>query len=366
MKGLEQVLYWFTRMKCTQNKIGLFSFSCVLALVLPLAPVIAMDAPPVADDAVVSLLEDPPTVDHIRGRWTEYLQGQGATKNQTAQVLAIWNQGDDEVLSRERLGKMVAAIAILHPETVLLAGATRRGDPERTEGRSWLEQEEIPAFLRDHLQLWVAQGWIQQGRYTQALALLEGISLPELLDPVSYAFALAAIHHQRADKKRGMQLLEWLREHQEVSPQRYAVLAELMYDDLQQLKAGSLDDISRRMKQIHQQLDLGRTGDHVLKTEDEVLRMLDKLIEEESQKQANQAAVAGQGGAPLRPAEASRPLGGKGSGQVTKKKIGQSTGWGDLPPKDREQAMQEISREFPAHYREVIEAYFRELARQQK
>ena len=89
-------------------------------------------------------------------------------------------------------------------------------------------------------------------------------------------------------------------------------------------------------------------------------------IEEESKKQANQATVAGQGGAPLRPAEASRPLGGKGPGQVTKKKIGQSTGWGDLPPKEREQAMQEISREFPAHYREVIEAYFRELARQQK
>ena len=59
-------------------------------------------------------------------------------------------------------------------------------------------------------------------------------------------------------------------------------------------------------------------------------------------------------------------MGGKGAGQVTKKKIGQSAGWGDLPPKEREQAMQEISREFPAHYREVIEAYFRELARQQK
>ena len=351
-------------MKCTQNKITFIS--CLLALLLLLAPVIAMDAPPAADDPVLSLLGDPPAVDHIRARWTEYLQSQGATKNQTAQVLAIWNQGDNESLSRERLGKIVAAIAILHPETVLLAEATRRGDLEETEETSWVAQEQMPPFLQDHLQLWIAQGWIQQGRYTQALALLKGISLPELLDPVSYAFALAAIHHQRADKKRGMQLLEWLREHREASPQRYAVLAELMYDDLQQLKAGSLDDISRRMKQIRQQLDLGRTGDQVLKTEDEVLRMLDKLIEEESKKQANQAEVVGQGGAPSRPAEASRPMGGKGPGQVTKKKIGQSTGWGDLPPKEREQAMQEISREFPAHYREVIEAYFRELARQQK
>jgi hypothetical protein len=30
--------------------------------------------------------------------------------------------------------------------------------------------------------------------------------------------------------------------------------------------------------------------------------------------------------------------------------------------KDREKAMQEIGREFPSHYREVIEEYFRRLA----
>ena len=42
--------------------------------------------------------------------------------------------------------------------------------------------------------------------------------------------------------------------------------------------------------------------------------------------------------------------------------IGRGTGWGNLPDKDREKAMQEIGREFPSHYREVIEEYFRRLA----
>jgi hypothetical protein len=32
--------------------------------------------------------------------------------------------------------------------------------------------------------------------------------------------------------------------------------------------------------------------------------------------------------------------------------------------KDREQALQEVGREFPSHYREVIEEYFRQLATQ--
>jgi hypothetical protein len=59
----------------------------------------------------------------------------------------------------------------------------------------------------------------------------------------------------------------------------------------------------------------------------------------------------------------SMPAGGKGPGDVDPKKIGAKSGWGDLPPKQREQAMQQISKDLPAHYREVIEEYFRKIAR---
>ncbi len=55
-------------------------------------------------------------------------------------------------------------------------------------------------------------------------------------------------------------------------------------------------------------------------------------------------------------------LGGKGPGNVTKKDIGDGAGWGNLPPKEREEAMQQIGRDFPSHYRDVIEQYFRRLA----
>jgi len=45
-------------------------------------------------------------------------------------------------------------------------------------------------------------------------------------------------------------------------------------------------------------------------------------------------------------------------GEVTKKNIGSKSGWGDLPPKEREEAMQQIGRDFPSHYRDAIEQYF--------
>ena len=52
----------------------------------------------------------------------------------------------------------------------------------------------------------------------------------------------------------------------------------------------------------------------------------------------------------------------KAPGKVERRDIGRGTGWGNLPEKDREKALQEIGREFPSHYREVIEEYFRRLA----
>jgi hypothetical protein len=58
----------------------------------------------------------------------------------------------------------------------------------------------------------------------------------------------------------------------------------------------------------------------------------------------------------------SQIMGGKGPGEVEKKNIGSGSGWGDLPPKEREAALQDVGRDLPSHYREVIEQYFRRLA----
>jgi len=58
----------------------------------------------------------------------------------------------------------------------------------------------------------------------------------------------------------------------------------------------------------------------------------------------------------------SRVAGGKGAGDVQNRDIGAADGWGNLPPHKREEALQQIGREFPPHYREAIEQYFKRLA----
>jgi hypothetical protein len=56
------------------------------------------------------------------------------------------------------------------------------------------------------------------------------------------------------------------------------------------------------------------------------------------------------------------PIGGRGPGEAAKRDVGSGDDWGHLPPKEREEALQRIGRDFPSHYRDVIEQYFRRLA----
>jgi hypothetical protein len=47
---------------------------------------------------------------------------------------------------------------------------------------------------------------------------------------------------------------------------------------------------------------------------------------------------------------------------VRARDLGSGEGWGNLPPHEREAALQQIGREYPPHYREAIEQYFKRLA----
>jgi hypothetical protein len=139
-----------------------------------------------------------------------------------------------------------------------------------------------------------------------------------------------------------------------------------MEADLKPLKTDSLDEVSRLMDDIERRLGFGRAGKRVRTEEDDVIAKLDKMIEElEKQAQKQQASSSGQGGKqPNQPMQDSMPGGGSGPGEVDQRRTGLQSGWGNLPPKQREEALQRISKGLPSHYREVIEEYFRKMARE--
>ena len=109
-----------------------------------------------------------------------------------------------------------------------------------------------------------------------------------------------------------------------------------MQEDLKGLQDDTLDHIARRMDDIRRRLDLGRAGPKVRKEEDGVIKSLDKMIKklEDNSNNSKPAAVAAT--SPCNPPTRAASWAGKGPGDVTKKDIGSGSGWGNLPPKERE------------------------------
>ena len=244
----------------------------------------------------------------------------------------------------------------------LLELCSSRRNPKGPPPQAWRADARMPPLVANNLRLWYGRWLVQESLYDEALEQLAGLKPEGVADPATLLFCQAVASHRLLNQEPGLEAIGRLLANAEQGPKRYAAVARLMEDELKDLKEDSLDHIARRMQDIERRLDLGRAGPKVRSVEDGVIKSLDKLIEEMEKQQQQQSAAGGDNTQPQRPASDSFPMGGKGRGDVTKRNVGNKSGWGDLPPRQREEAMQQIGRQFPSHYRDVIEQYFRKLA----
>ena len=228
--------------------------------------------------------------------------------------------------------------------------------------QAWLLDPKLPPLVAANLRLLYGRWLVQGSLIEEALEQLSGLHPGDVAAPAELLFYQGVVYHRTLNRDEGLRVLNELLDGAESSPRRYVAVAHLMQADLEDLKPDTLDHIARRMEDIWRRLELGRGGPKVRKAEDGVVQSLDKMILKIEKQQQQQQQYSGNGGQNNKPADASRPMGGKGLGEVTKRNIGGKSGWGDLPPKEREEAMQQIGRDFPAHYRDAIEQYFRRLS----
>jgi hypothetical protein len=279
----------------------------------------------------------------------------------TLEAAAIWADLPAAASGDDLLLRLAHTFALGDPNAAkLLAICSQPRSQLVMPSQSWLRDPATPPLEANNLRLLYATWLVHESLFDEALEQLSGLAPGDVVAPAALLFHQGVVYHALLNKESGLKSLGELLQGAEQSPRRYVALARLMQDDLSGLQDDTLDHISRRMGDIHRRLDLGRAGPKVRKEEDGVIKSLDKLIkklEDEQEKQEQMSTLQ-----PGTPASESRPMGGKGPGNVTKKNIGSQSGWGDLPPKQREQALQQIGRDFPSHYRDAIEQYFRRLA----
>ena len=236
--------------------------------------------------------------------------------------------------------------------------------PVKLPDFAWLADSQTPALVRLNMRLYYAR-WLAENNYDdEALSWTDGLSLTDVVAPDTLLFYRAIANHRLVHADQADVMLSQLLERPDDLPVRYQKLAVLMQKDLAGLDEESLDHVARRMADVRRRLTLGRTGKTVQGVENGVIDSLDKMIkkaEDQAQKQAQSAAASGAQPSST-PMQDSHLAELKAPGKVEPRDIGHGADWGNMNDKDREQAMQEIGREFPSHYREVIEEYFKQLA----
>lgn len=304
----------------------------------------------------------------VRDRSLEWIRsavaaGQ-APEAAVGRALAAWAAvGGPE--GRDLLDALVATVAAGDPRAELLVATAGAGD------LAWLDEPDLPPFLRDAVRLWWARDLVRRDRFDEALPILAGLDVDESVDPATLLFHRAACQHWMLDTDGAVESIDRLLEREPEIPARYGRVARLLRADALALDRDSLDLVARRMRDVRRRLELGRAGAATREAQDGVVAALDRLIERIEDQQQNDDAAAGASaaggaaggqGAAGRPMDDSRSAGTRGDGEVRSRDLAPGEAWGDLPPHERDQALQQIGREFPPHYREAIEQYFKRLA----
>lgn len=338
----------------------------IAMLVSFLAVAAGANATAPVDPLVAPSAWKPPQWGEVRTQVLAWLEASHADDQTQNRVLKRWPDSEPNGMT-DRLGYLVETFALADKRIADAVTALTVAAPQSLPPTEWLSSSEYSEFVTDNFMLYLGRWAVQQQLYDEALEQLDGLTTDDVIDPAGLLFYQTVVRQRLLQKEKALESLRRLLAGAEHVPRRYLAVAELMRPDLENLKDDSLDHIARRMDDIRRRLQFGRADQKVREIEDGVIESLDKLIEEAKRQQQQQAqSGAPPGGSSGQPAPDSRILPGRGPGEVTKKDIGDGSGWGDLPPKQREAALQQIGREFPAHYRDAIEQYFRRLAGSEK
>lgn len=337
-----------------------------LPLILPLGLVTLIAPSLVADESLTRRVNWRPQEEAlVRRQLAPWLDGLRIVPARREAIDRLWELPSTS--PAELVDRIVATCAVVNPSLGDFVLQGQSADPlevAKLAATTVWDSGELPPLARSSLRLWLGKRLATHALYNEALDQLRELQPSEVVDPASLLFYRASAEFRLRQKDAGLETLAQLLSNPPHLPRRYATVAELMRESLRAFEADSLDDVARLMDTIRVRLDHGRAGKIVRGEEEEVVTKLEKMIDDlEKQRQQQQSSAGSpQGNRSARPAEKSQLPGGKAPGDIDRKQLGDDTEWGNLPPKEREESLQQLGEEFPAHYREVIEEYFRALA----
>ena len=306
-------------------------------------------------------------------QWLKQTDQGTAANMQTFET--IWKRKNRTVLDR------LASTFVLGDKQAakLLADVRNPSIPAPTELPKRISDDNAPKFYRANLTLAYARELVHRRVYEQALDALQQIKAEDVVDPAGYFFNRAVCEHGIIDKDNASKSINRLLGDVVLSPERYKTVSILMLMDMQTWKQTDLGDLARKMKNVKRRLQLARGGPKTQEMQKEIIRQLDRMINPPEPPRDPGDIEPGPPGNPddyepgpnnpngrtiPTPRQRSTPGGPSGPGQVDQKRVRDLvTNWGQMSERERAEAIQSITDGMDAMNRQLIENYFRNIAK---
>jgi len=318
----------------------------------------------------VGELYAPPKPAAVQQRVLNWAREHGVTDKETlAKIDALWNQEGPTPNAEQVLVRTIQSFSLADPRTKeALEKLALPAESLVPPDVSPLLSAEKGSFYDANIRLYIARYLVHREMFDEALELLEVTNVKEVVDPASCLFFKACCEKRLLMKKEGIATIDLLLKNTEDVPLRYSTVATLMRYDLEAIEDESLDVVSWKMDDVQRRLKLARAGEKVQKVEGEVIALLDEIIKKLEAQQGGGGGGGGSGDGQNpsnqsgSPANDSTIKGSTAPGEVDKKTLKGLENWGNLDEKQRARVKNLISRDFPAHYRQAVEEYFKKLA----
>jgi hypothetical protein len=214
--------------------------------------------------------------DDAKTKAEAYLKG--VNKFDKAAFDAIWSNEGKSVLDRT-----VSSLLLGNTEVAnLLKDAKNPDAAAATEVPAFLKDDKADPFFRANIATAYAKALSGKRIYEEALDALK-VALPEqVVDPASYYFFKAVSEHALIQKDQAVGSIVRLLDDVADAPDRYKMVATLMFFDMQGWSADQKDlsNISRLMDNSGRRLDLARGGEKTQDIQKKIIFRLDEKIKE--------------------------------------------------------------------------------------
>ena len=304
----------------------------------------------------------PPQVSDVKAQVVAWLQQAPADAALRNKALAIIGSIGDPASGSELLDRLAETFAVVDPKVAQLVDICSRPRSRLVLPTfAFLTDPKTPPLVAANMRLYYGR-WLVHGQwFEEALEQLGGLKTADVVAPAELLFYQGVTYHRMLNKEEGLKVINQLLDGAEAT--RGATSPSPPDAGRSQL-LGSGNARSHRAADGRREAaarpgpgraqgpqSRGRRGRVARQDDQEDRRRAEQAEPEPAQFVAVHEARRRQ-----------HAHGRQCPGNVTKKDIGHKSGWGDMPPKEREEALQHMGRDFPPHFRDAIEEYFRKLA----